>query len=165
MYTIYDSSDRRKGVNIETLKEAPKLIYRRYMVARLYVVLSIFFSVLAMVFDTTSSYNKAAIITLAPYYLPYITMGICFIAIIDMFINDFAPDKFVFKFLYDYRHIIYMGLSFISFSISVSALDAFGVTMSICRLWLDGTVAACLAILDIFARNRGTSWLNGTFTQ
>ena len=153
-------TDRNKDV-----AGAVQIVYRRYVIARLYAVLSIFVTVLSMIFEPTSRYSQAAVITNAPNYLFLFTFFVCALALADIAINDFAPDKFTFLFAYKYRHLIYMAMALISFSISVSIFYTFGASILLCRLWLDGVVAAAVAMLDIFARHRGNLWLSGTLSQ
>lgn len=165
MQTVTDTTNRRSVVRTALVKEPSKILYRRYIIARLYVVLSIFITVLTMIFEPSSMHGRAAVITHAPTILSFITFGVCALALLDIIINDFAPDRFVFKPAYEYRHLIYMALALISFSISISIIEAFGTSLLLGRLWLDGIVASVVAILDIFARHRGTSWLSGTSSQ
>lgn len=138
------------------VKEPALIMYRRYLIVRIYVVMSIFISVVTMLFDPSSVYGKAAIITDAPLIMLFSFLAITVIAIIDILINDIAPDKFVFKMAYNYRHITYMIMAIISFAISISIIESLGVFMILGRLWLDGCVAAVVAFLDIFTRHRGT---------
>jgi hypothetical protein len=82
-------------------------------------------------------------------------LGICAIGVIDILINDLAPDKYIFRIAYDYRHLVYMMLSLISLSIAAGITLTSGSTIFLSGLWLDGIVAAFVAVLDIFARHRG----------
>lgn len=143
-------------------KEPRVLLVRRYIVARIYVTLSILITIMASLFDTGSKHYIAMQLTHAPIWALYIALMFCIIGLLDITINDIAPDKFVIKYIYDKRHFIYMGLSLISFSISIVILQTSGLATILCKLWLDGSVAALIAVLDIFARHRGIQWRNTT---
>jgi hypothetical protein len=131
------------------IKEPLYMFFRRYVIARIYIVLSVLITVCTLL---KAPYALGAYI---PPFLVVLAFGVCMVAILDIIINDIAPDKYIFHSAYKYRHIVYMLISLISFSISAGAvLDSNGV-LSVERLWLDGLVAAVVAVLDIFARHRG----------
>jgi hypothetical protein len=97
-----------------------------------------------------------------PMALFYSAIVVCCIATFDSFVNDILPNKYNFKHAYMYRHLVYMGMALISFSLSAGLLITYGGSILVGRLWLDGVVAACVAVLDIFARHRKNSWRYGT---
>lgn len=143
--------------------KAPRvLLVRRYIVARLYVTLSVMITILASLFDIGSPQYVAMQLSDAPKWALFLALTLCATALTDILINDIAPDNFVIKYIYDKRHFIYMGLSLVSFSISIVILQTSGLATILCKLWLDGTVAALIAVLDIFARHRGIQWRNTT---
>ena len=90
-------------------------------------------------------------------YINYMVIGlvflICFFAIVDIFINDILPDRFYVKFLYNYRHIVYMILSILLFGISAEYTYLVGYTYKLIRIWLDGSIVAAIAVSDIFIRH------------
>lgn len=137
------------------IKNPRRLIYQRMIVSRIYVAFSILFSTLAFAFEPLSKQGSSAIATNAPIFWIYAALVLCLMAVIDIIINDLAPDNFKLNITYNYRHIIYMLLAVLSFSISVAVANTYGTSFLICRLWLDGGVAAVVAFLDIFGRYRG----------
>lgn len=132
--------------------------YNRYIISRIYVVLSILCSVFIGLNEEASLYYQIFDDTKMDHGILYPLIFICSIGIIDIFVNDFLPNKYKFRLAYENRHIVYMTLSLASFSISAAMVYTYGPTFHLARLWLDGTVAAVVAILDIFARHKGNSW-------
>lgn len=130
-------------------KEPLYMFYRRYVIARMYIVASILITVCTLIRTPDVLGN------FIPPFLIILAFGVCMVAIVDIAINDIAPDEFIFHSAYKYRHLVYMLLSLISFSISAGAIIDFNGVLSVERLWLDGLVAAVVAVLDIFARHRG----------
>lgn len=128
----------------------------RFLVTRVYVCLSILISILITIFEPSSVYGRALAATNMPDGLIWAALGLCIVAVLDIAINDFAPDKYRFGWAFDYRHLLYMSLALLSFSLSVGVITAFGSSFFLCRLWLDGSVATVVAFLDIL-RRRGYS--------
>lgn len=152
MTTLIDPIDRRCSDYHEHDKKEPVgLIFRRYIVSRIYVTLSILVTVLTLAFDPSTFHTQIHL----PNFLLVTALGICAIGVIDILINDLAPDKYIFRIAYDYRHLVYMMLSLISLSIAAGITLTSGSTIFLSGLWLDGIVAAFVAVLDIFARHRG----------
>lgn len=135
---------------------------KRYFIARFYVAFSILITLISLVFEPAAIHAQAASSANLPDFLFWAAIGVCVVAIIDTFINDFLPNKYIFKYAYQYRHIVYMLLALISFSLSAGLLSAYGGSILVGRLWLDGIVATFVAILDLFARHRENSWLSST---
>ena len=131
-------------------------IKNRLVIARIYVAVSMFLSVLVAMFEPTSVSFMSIQQTDAPPFLMYSALALCGIAMADVIVNDFAPDKYKFGWALNYRHLVYMGLAVLSFSLSVGIIAIFGNSLFLCRLWLDGTVATVVAFLDILGR-RGYS--------
>jgi hypothetical protein len=134
--------------------ECANVLFKRYIIVRVYIIISIFLSALTMILDQTSTLWQAASLTQAPEIFSWFSVIVCVVALIDMLINDLLPRNIVFLPAYEYRHFTYMALSLISFSISISIFDIFGTSFILVRLWLDGSVAAVIAILSIFSRHR-----------
>jgi hypothetical protein len=136
---------------------------RRYFIARVYVALSIFITVLSLVFEPTLNHTQAtASAADLPAFLFWSAIGVCLVAILDAFGNDFLPDKYTFTIAYQYRHLVYMFLALITFSLSAGLIHVYGPSLLVGRLWLDGVVAALVAVLDLFARHRENSWRSST---
>jgi hypothetical protein len=129
-------------------------IKSRYRIVRLYVTISIILSILSILFEPASIHAQVVGSANLPIALFYTALGVGFVALLDIFINDILPNKYSFKQAYLYRHLIYMSLSLISFSLSAGLLITFSGSILVGRLWLDGVVAATVAVLDIFARHR-----------
>lgn len=132
-------------------------MHNRYFIARIYVAISVLLTALAVMFDPASIHSQAAYAAKLPDTLFIGAIFVCSIAILDTFINDILPNKYKFKHAYDFRHVIYMALALISFSLSAGLLVTFGGSILVGRLWLDSLVATVVAVLDIFARHRGTN--------
>lgn len=137
------------------------MFFNRYILARIYVTVSIFISVLTALFEPTSIHHLSVLLSDGSMILMYLAISVCGFAIVDIIVNDFMSDKYKLNITYNQRHIIYMCLSLISFSLSLGILFTFGGVFLLGRLWLDGFVAAIVAILDIFARHKGTTWRYG----
>lgn len=154
MSTLTDKVDRRcTDYHEHDRKEPSSLLFRRYIVSRIYVTLSVLITILTLLFESSHIQNKIII----PDFLLYIALSVCLIGSIDILINDLAPDKYIFRTAYAYRHLVYMALSLISLSIAAGITLTSGGTIFLGRLWLDGMVAAFVAVLDIFARHRGSA--------
>jgi hypothetical protein len=139
------SNDRRNNRSV---------IKSRYRIVRLYTSISVILSVFSILFEPSSIHSKVVGSAELPMVLFYTALVVGFIALLDIFINDILPNKYSFKQAYLYRHLVYMSLSLISFSLSAGLLITFGGSILVGRLWLDGAVAASVAVLDIFARHR-----------
>ena len=144
-------------IDSHDIKKPRKFSYQRIIVCRVYVTISIFLSAMAFAFEPLSSQGSALIATKAPQVLVYLALFLCCLTMLDIIINDLAPDNFTLKCTYDYRHLLYMSLAVLSFSISVAVANTYGTSFLMCRLWLDGGIAAIVAFLDIFGRYRGLS--------
>ena len=123
-------------------------------ISRIYLSFSILMTVLMFVFDRSTLVGQSAVITNVPTFMADFALLVCFVSVIDIFVNDILPDKYVLSCSYNYRNIIYMSLSLISFSISIGMLSSMGMSFVIGRLWLDSLIAAIVAFLDIFERFR-----------
>jgi ABC-type Na+ efflux pump permease subunit len=154
----------RRGEDTKpVVKEPANILYRRYVVARLYVVLSVFTSVVMSIFEPASIHHQIFDATGTGSLLVLTAIGaIAGIAFMDIIVNDLAPNKYQLKIFYDNRHILYMALSLGMYGISAAMIFTYGASAVLIRLWLDGGVAAAVAVLDIFARHRGVSWQSGT---
>lgn len=129
-------------------------IKSRYRIVRLYVSISIMLSVFSILFEPASIHAQVVGSANLPTALFYAALGVGLVALFDIFINDILPNKYSFKHAYLYRHLVYMSLALISFSLSAGLLITFSGSILVGRLWLDGVVAATVAVLDIFARHR-----------
>lgn len=129
--------------------------HHRYFLTRLYVAASVLITVLSVVFEPLSLNSQAAWSAKLPDTLFYPAIVVCVIALLDVFVNDILPSKYRFAHAYNFRHIIYMCMALISFSLSAGLLLTFGGSILVGRLWLDGSIASAVAILDIFARHKG----------
>lgn len=148
-------NDNKSLTDAQTNNKPRVLIYQRLIVSRIYVAFSIMFSTLAFAFEPLSRNGAAQIATNTPDIWIWSALLLCFLAVVDIIVNDLAPPKYVLKFTYNHRHIIYMCLGVLSFSISVAVAKTYGTSFYMCRLWLDGGIAAVVAVLDIFGRYRG----------
>lgn len=132
------------------------VLHRQYFIVRMYVAISVLLSVFSIFFEITSPQTEL------PWFMFLAAVVVCAFGIIDAFINDFLPNKYIFKHTYMYRHLIYMSMALISFSLSAGLLHEYGGSFLVGRLWLDGLIATIVAILDLFARHRENSWRSGT---
>lgn len=131
-------------------------LYERLVISRVYVALSILFSVLTMVFEPNTYYGHAATVTQIPSFLVLSALALCLLSVIDIVVNDFLSNKYKLSWLIDYRHLIYMGLALLCFSLSAGIIVVYGTTFFLGKLWLDGSIATIVAFLDILGR-RGYS--------
>lgn len=129
-----------------------KILQNRLIISRIYVTLSILFSILSMLFEPFSIHGQSTILSAVPIYWIYANLALCIISILDIIINDIAPDKYTLKYAHDYRHIVYMLLALMTFSISIGMVTTFGISLLLIRVWLDALVAAVVAFLDILGR-------------
>lgn len=134
------------------IKTPHRFLYQQTIVTRVYVAFSIFFSTLAFAFEPLSRQGGSNIATSAPIFWVWAALTLCMVAVLDIIINDLAPENIKLNITYNYRHIIYMLLAVLSFSISISVAKTYGTSFLMCRLWLDGGIAAIVAFLDIFGR-------------
>ena len=129
--------------------------FQKMAVTRIYVVISVCLSLFAFAFDPMSRLGESAIFTQASFFWIFPAIVLSLFAILDLIINDIAPQRFYIKWLCSYRHLTYMFLSLLSFSLSVALTETYGASFLMGRLWLDGTIAALVAFLDIIERYRG----------
>lgn len=152
---IVNKFNRRKSDDRRSIHKEPlNLLSRKYVIARFYVSVSILITILTAIFDRTTPLYQVLLLTSTSQVPICIALSISIISILDLCINDIAPDKYVIKYSYEYRHLIYMALSIVSFSMSAGILYTFGTSLSLSRLWLDGIISAMVAIFDIFARHK-----------
>lgn len=169
MSFILDSSDRREHKRTvkgrrdtdftKTVKEPTEVIYRRYVISRIYVVLSILTTLL--IFLTSDMYSFAIIESDVGQTLLWCLVGVGLFAVSDICVNDILPDNYNLFWLYRNRHLIYMILAMGMYGITAAIILSNGSAVIMIRMWLDGFFATVVAVLDIFARHRGTSWQSG----
>ena len=134
------------------LKNAHKFFSPSLLMTRIYVSISIFFNVSGATFVSDSVLGTAAIVTQAPQIMMWGVWLICVLSLFDIIINNLLPKKYCLKLISDHRHVLYMSLSMISFSLSVALITSNPAPFLIGRLWLDGSVATIVAFIDIFVR-------------
>ena len=122
------------------------------LLTRIYVSISIFLNVSAATIDHDSVLGTAVRETGAPSVMMWCAWVMCGLALIDIIINDFLPNKYCLKFVSEHRHVLYMVLGMISISLSVAVITFNPAPFLIGRLWLDGSVATIVAFLDIYVR-------------
>ena len=145
----------KKYRSTHDIEHPRKLLHQRLIVSRTYIAFSVLFSTLAFAFEPLSRQGGANVATSTPQIWIWAALILCFISVLDIVINDLAPKNIKLNITYNYRHIIYMGLAVLSFSISVAVANTYGTSFLMLRLWLDGGVAAIVAFLDIFTRYKG----------
>lgn len=128
-------------------------MFNNTLLTRIYITLSIFFTTLTMVFDQNSLGWISLYLTQAPSLFMYFAVILCTISVLDIIINDLMPEGYRLCFTFSYRHILYMSMGILSVSLSVGVIATFGSTFFVCKLWLDGAMAAIIAFLDIFERH------------
>ena len=137
------------------IKAPSVLMYQKLILLRIYVAFSILFSTLAFTFEPLTRAGISNIATQTPDIWLWSAIALCSLAVLDIIINDLAPDKYSLELTYNYRHLIYMFLGVLSFSISIAVAKTYGGSFQLCRLWLDGGIAVVVAFLDILGRHRG----------
>lgn len=133
-------------------------IYRRYVILRTYITASVLMTILTALYEPSSIYYQIFTVTHIDHGFLWSLGIICILTSLDLIINDFLPDKYKLMIIYHNRHILYMMLALGMFSISAVITAVNGSTFYLGRLWIDGLMAAIVAILDIFARHKGSSW-------
>lgn len=155
---------RQQSRRQEYTKEPAGIIYRRYVIARLYVVLSIITTLIIAIFQPGSIYVNS-IKQLVPeenMFVLGIVAIISIATILDIIVNDFMPNKYRIMFLYNKRHLFFMSLAMGMYSMAAEIILTEQSSFVLLRLWLDGFIAAIVAVLDIFARHgRGFLWQSG----
>lgn len=157
-------NDRRKvSRRSPFIKENMDVLYRKYLVARVYVVLSVITTLIVAMFEPNSIYFQHFMQTKfeSKFVLGIITM-IAVAAIVDLIVNDFMPNKYKIMIFYNKRHLIYMGMSLGMYGMTAAIILTEHSGVVLLRLWLDGFIAAVIAVLDIFARHgKGILWQSG----
>lgn len=136
--------------------------HKRYLISRFYVAASVLLSCFVAMFETSSMYHTIFIDTKLDGTFIWGVVFICSLALVDVLINDVLPNKYEVLSLYNNRHIIYMTIALSMFAVSAAITYTYGSTFYLGRLWLDGLIAAVVAILDTFARHKGNSWRYST---
>lgn len=160
--TVHRGPDRRKSDRRDTgVKESYTVIYRRYVIARLYVVLSAMTTIFISMFEP-KSINFYYLIngSIGGKIIIFCNIALVATALIDSIVNDFMGNKYKIMFLYHWRHLLYMAIAMGLYAQSAAIiLTNHNTSFILARLWLDGFIAALIAVLDIFVRyNKDISW-------
>jgi hypothetical protein len=128
-------------------------MFKTTLLTRIYVTLSVLFTTLTMTFDKNSLGWISLHFTNAPSIFMYLAIFLCSLSVFDIIVNDLMSDGYKLCMAFSYRHITYMSMGILSVSLSVGVISTFGSTFFVCKLWLDGIMAAVIAFLDIFERH------------
>lgn len=164
MYNIFkDSVFFQDEPQEQKNKESVSILYRRYTVARIYVILSMITTIIISIFEPESLYYSQ--------FMGQGTHGIVVLCIfsfftalslIDMVVNDFMPNKYRLMLLYNNRHLVFMLLALCAYGLTAAVILTDHTSIVLIRVWLDGFIAAVVAVLDIFARHgKGVEWESG----
>ena len=131
-----------------------RILTQQLIISRIYITLSLLFVTLAFLLEPQSVPGRSAIVSLVPLTWVYSLLFLCILSLIDIIINDIIDDKYSVSILIDYRHILYMMMSLMTFSISMSIVNTFGISFLLMRIWLDALIAVLIAFLDVLGRYR-----------
>lgn len=162
---VHRGPDRRLQSRREsTVKEPVGIIYRRYVIARLYVVLSALTTLIVSIFEPRAiNFYYLLNNSIDGKIVIFVSCAIVLAALIDTVVNDFMSDRYKIITLYNKRHLIYMAIAMAMYAQSAAIiLTNHDTSLVLVRLWLDGFIAAMVAVLDIFARyGKGVAWQFG----
>lgn len=149
--------------SISLVKEPIQILYRRYVIARIYTILSMLTTLAITKFEPGSIYYQHFILNSGENTFVLLLIGaFTAIAVLDLIVNDLMPNKYKILILYNNRHLIYMSLALSMYGISAAIVLTDNVSIILLRLWLDGLMAAVVAVLDVFARHgKGMTWQFG----
>jgi hypothetical protein len=129
----------------------------RYWITRLYVALSGLTSILVCWLEPEALTHK---LIDASGDQGWVMVGVlavlCVIAICDVLVNDLLPDRYELAMPKRRRHLIYIALAMGIFCMSYVFVAGENSTFRplVLPFWLDGSIAAGVAFLDLFQRHR-----------
>lgn len=161
--SMFSQDRREKKERRSKEKESANVFYRRYIVARIYVVMAMISTIIISIFEPESMYYTQLLNNgYEGIFVLCVFSFFTFLCVIDLVINDFMPNKYKFMILYDNRHIIYMAIALCAYGLSAAVILTDHSSIVLIRVWLDGFIAATVAVLDIFARHgKGIAWESG----
>ena len=84
----------------------------------------------------------------------WVLLAVVLVSLADIVVNDFLPRRFKFRFARKYRHLVFMALAMGVLSLVYLAVTRNGPTLAQALLSFQGIGAACVAVLDLFARHK-----------
>ncbi len=160
---MFSQERREKKERRSKEKESANILYRRYVVARIYVIMAMITTILISIFEPNSiyytqllknGYEGIAVLCIFSFFT--------LLSLFDLVINDFMPNKYKLMILYDNRHLVFMSIALCAYGLSAAIILTDHSSIVLIRVWLDGFIAAVVAVLDIFARHgKGIAWESG----
>ena len=124
-----------------------------YWLARLMISVSVLFSCMFLIFGHDKLYGVDKIANGAGFGI-WVLLVVVLVSLADIVINDFLPRKFKFCFARKYRHLVFMALAMGVLSLVFLAVLRNGPSLAQALLSFQGIGAACVAVLDLFARHK-----------
>lgn len=126
----------------------------RYWMLRAYVATRALVVVFNMLIDPSTLTRKAVETSGTIGWFAVSALGaLALLALVDVFVNDLCPDRFVLNSFMKRRHLVYMALSVGLMSMSYIALKG-GAMAAVSYFWVDACFACGVAIADLFARHQ-----------
>ena len=128
----------------------------RYWLTRLYLACSILSPLFITWLEPEAITHRLINESGALGWYMALALGIvCVVGIVDVIINDILPDRYQLLCAKRHRHLIYMAMSIGTFSMLYMYVAVGGhIRWLILPGAVDGTVAAVVAVLDLFNRHR-----------
>ena len=127
----------------------------RYWLTRLYVALSVLVNIMVTSLEPQSLTARAIYATGSLGWLAVWTLGaVGIVALLDVLVNDLAPDHWRLPSAHRWRHFVYMAIALGEVSITYVIAAKLGFTPLLFVYWLDAAAAVAIAYFDLFARHR-----------
>lgn len=133
---------------------APRVL-PRYWFARLYVALSVLVNVVVTLLEPSALTARAINASGSLGWLAVWTLGaVGVVALLDVIVNDLAPDRWRLPSAHRWRHFVYMAIALGEVSITYVIAAKLGFTPLLFVYWLDAAADVAIAYFDLFARHR-----------
>lgn len=149
------SEDLRTRLQMSIRMQAPCDVLRLAVLARLYLAVSVIYTqVAAMTAPATLLYQALAKSVPFGVLGVWVLVAVASVAVLDVVVNDWMPDRFELPTAYAQRHLVYMGLAMGLASISFVLTKSNGWGVLQWRYLLDAAAAVAIAFNDLLARHR-----------
>lgn len=126
-----------------------------YWFGRMHVALCIGTLAMVAAFGTGTLLNSVVVASgKAGFWCVLVLACLACLAVLDVIINDFLPDRFSLKLVKRNRHLIYMALGIGTASLGFVIQQTTGINSMHGLIFVNSFSAVVVAFLDLYARHR-----------
>ncbi|WP_395055179.1 hypothetical protein [Polaromonas sp.] len=132
----------------------PRCQPARYWMTRLYLATNVLALALAAVFDSSTLAHRVLIESgAAGMWAMQALAVVAVVGLADCLVNDLLPDRFILRWSFRHRHLVYMALALGLVSISYITAKNYGPSTVHVFYMLHAAFATFVAFFDLFARH------------